>query len=59
MGYAKKSLQKLNPVKFPYKSDKNNGRVGFIAEEVPELQEKTNLEKWFFSQLVGKSLDDL
>jgi hypothetical protein len=34
---ALEALQELNPVKFHYKSDKNDGRVGFIAEDVPDL----------------------
>ncbi len=31
------ALNELNPVKFNYKSNKSDERVGFIAEEVPQL----------------------
>ncbi len=31
------TLAKLNPVTYNYKVDKNQGHVGFIAEDVPEL----------------------
>jgi len=31
------TLKELNPVKFAYKTDRNEKHVGFIAEEVPEL----------------------
>jgi hypothetical protein len=34
---ARKALQKLNPVKFNYKKNKKEDRVGFIAEDVPDL----------------------
>ena len=31
------TLEKLNPVTYVYKSDRNQQHVGFIAEDVPEL----------------------
>ena len=31
------TLKELNPVKFAYKTDRNEKHVGFIAEEVPDL----------------------
>lgn len=31
------TIEKLNPVAFNYKTDKNEKHVGFIAEEVPDL----------------------
>lgn len=31
------AMQELNPVKYSYKADQTERRVGFIAEEVPEL----------------------
>jgi hypothetical protein len=34
---ATKALDGLNPVKFNYKTHKDEARVGFIAEDVPEL----------------------
>ena len=34
---ADAALDGLNPVKFNYKKDKEEERVGFIAEDVPEL----------------------
>ena len=34
---AFKTLQKLAPVTYQYKTNQNEGRVGFIAEEVPDL----------------------
>ncbi|MFZ4438347.1 MAG: tail fiber domain-containing protein, partial [Syntrophales bacterium] len=34
---ANQTLDGLNPVRFSYKTDKEDRHVGFIAEEVPEL----------------------
>ena len=34
---AFEAIEGLNPVKFNYKAEENEGYVGFIAEEVPEL----------------------
>ena len=34
---ALEAIQGLNPVKYAYKADRSEQRVGFIAEEVPEL----------------------
>jgi hypothetical protein len=34
---ARDALSGLNPVKYNYKKDKEEARVGFIAEDVPEL----------------------
>lgn len=34
---ALKALEELTPVKYVYKKNRNEGRVGFIAEDVPEL----------------------
>jgi hypothetical protein len=34
---ALKTLQKLAPVTYQYKTNQNEGRVGFIAEDVPEM----------------------
>jgi hypothetical protein len=34
---ARKALTELNPVKYNYKKNKEESRVGFIAEDVPEL----------------------
>ncbi|MCD6533650.1 MAG: tail fiber domain-containing protein [Deltaproteobacteria bacterium] len=34
---AFKTLQKLAPVTYQYKTNQNEGRVGFIAEDVPEI----------------------
>jgi hypothetical protein len=34
---AKDALEKLNPVKFNYKTNKEEDYIGFIAEDVPEL----------------------
>lgn len=34
---ANKTLQELNPVKYNYKTDKEDKHVGFIAEDVPDL----------------------
>lgn len=34
---AKKALDELNPVKYTYKVEPNDQRVGFIAEDVPEI----------------------
>jgi hypothetical protein len=34
---ALKAIKELNPVKYSYKIDTSEKRVGFIAEEVPEL----------------------
>jgi len=31
------AIKELNPVKYAYKADRTEKRVGFIAEEVPEL----------------------
>lgn len=31
------AIEKINPVKYNYKKDKEEARVGFIAEDVPEL----------------------
>jgi hypothetical protein len=34
---ALEAIKELNPVKYAYKTDQTEKRVGFIAEEVPEL----------------------
>ena len=34
---AFKTLQKLAPVTYQYKTNQNEGRIGFIAEDVPDL----------------------
>ena len=34
---ALEAIQGLNPVKYAYKADRSEQRVGFIAEEVPDL----------------------
>jgi hypothetical protein len=34
---ALEAIKELNPVKYAYKTDKSERRVGFISEEVPEL----------------------
>jgi hypothetical protein len=34
---AEEALDKLNPVKFNYKTNKEEDYIGFIAEDVPEL----------------------
>jgi len=34
---ALEAIKELNPVKYAYKTDRTEKRVGFIAEEVPEL----------------------
>jgi len=34
---ALEAIKELNPVKYAYKTDQREKRVGFIAEEVPEL----------------------
>ncbi len=36
-GEAWEAMQELNPVKYTYKADRIERRVGFISEEVPEL----------------------
>ncbi len=36
-GEAWEAMQALNPVKYTYKADRAERRVGFISEEVPEL----------------------
>ena len=36
-GEAMNALEELNPVKYNYKKEKDEGYVGFIAEDVPEL----------------------
>jgi hypothetical protein len=36
-GEAWEAMQELNPVKYTYKADRAERRVGFISEEVPEL----------------------
>jgi hypothetical protein len=36
-GEAFEALEELNPVKYNYKKNKEENRVGFIAEDVPEL----------------------
>ncbi len=36
-GEAWEAMQELNPVKYTYKADRTERRVGFISEEVPEL----------------------
>jgi hypothetical protein len=37
VGEAMEALANLNPVKYNYKSNKEEARVGFIAEDVPEI----------------------
>jgi hypothetical protein len=39
---ANETLKKLNPVTYNYKVNKNQGHVGFIAEDVPELVATTD-----------------
>jgi hypothetical protein len=34
---ALEAIQGLNPVKYAYKTDRTEKRVGFIAEDVPDL----------------------
>ena len=36
------ALKVLNPVKYNYKKYKDEGRVGFIAEHVPEIVANNN-----------------
>ena len=46
-------LEHLNPVKFNYKEDTKVGRVGFVAEDVPELVASSDRKGVSFTDIVA------